>query len=226
MAKINIVVADGNFLVRKGISSIVAANKDLQLVAEAKDTDELREKLTLFPEALLIIDFLSVLPRGNDLKELSSRYPMVKILAITDIQPKVLMAKSFEMGLTSYLLKECDEEEILQAIYSTAKGERFLCGKIVDVMADNNKDFENAPSFVACDGVGVTDRELEIIQLVAEGYANKQIADKLFLSTHTVTTHRKNIMNKLGIANTAGLVLYAVKENLISPNKYLFSSSN
>lgn len=226
MSRIQIIVADNNFLVRKGIASIVAANPSLELVAEAKNESELVEKLDLFPESVLIIDFVCLLERNNDLKLISSNYPKVKILAITEIQPKIIMARSFEMGLTSYLLKECDEEEILQAIYSTARGERFLCGKIVDVMADGNKDFEGAPSFIACDGVDVSDRELEIIQLVAEGYSNKQIADKLFLSMHTITTHRKNIMNKLGIANTAGLVLYAVKENLISPNKYLFSSKN
>ncbi len=226
MPRIEIIVADNNFLVRKGIASIVSSNPELELVAEAKNQNELLDTLSLFPEAVLIIDFVSLLAKNNDLKLISAAYPKVKILAITDIQPKVLMARSFEMGLTSYLLKECDEEEVLQAIHSTARGERFLCGKIVDVMADSNKDFENAPSFRACDGVDVTNRELEIIQLIAEGYSNKQIADKLFLSMHTITTHRKNIMNKLGIANTAGLVLYAVRENLISPNKYLFSSGN
>lgn len=226
MSKIKIIVADANYLVRKGIASIIAGNKDLVLAAEAKSLDELKNQLQLYPESVLILDFITLLPKSSELKQITSAFPFVKILAITDIQPRLLISKSFEMGLTSYLLKECDEEEILQAIYSTARGERFMCGKIVEVLTDEIGDFGNAPSFVACDGLSITERELEIIKLVAEGYSNKQIADKLYLSTHTVTTHRKNIMNKLGIANTAGLVLYAVKENLISPNKYLFSSAN
>lgn len=226
MSKIQVIVADSNYLVRKGIASIVALHKDLDLVAEAKTYEELYSNLKKYPHSVLIIDFLTLFPKNLGLKQITTSFSSLKVLGITDIQPRLLIAKSFENGLTSYLLKECDEEEIIQAIYATAKGERFLCGKIADVMSGSGKDFENAPSFVACDGFAVTERELEIIRYVAEGYSNKQIADKLFLSTHTVTTHRKNIMNKLGIANTAGLVLYAVKENLISPNKYLFSSEN
>jgi DNA-binding CsgD family transcriptional regulator len=65
---------------------------------------------------------------------------------------------------------------------------------------------------------------MEIITLIAEGYTNQEIAEKLFISAHTVNTHRKNIMGKLGINNTAGIVMYAVKSNLVSPNKYLFTT--
>ena len=72
----------------------------------------------------------------------------------------------------------------------------------------------------------ISERELEIIKLIAEGYINKEIADKLFISNHTVNTHRKNIMQKLGINNTAGIVLFAVKEGLVSPNDFLFSSKS
>ena len=74
-----------------------------------------------------------------------------------------------------------------------------------------------------CEPVTVSPRELEVIRLIAEGYTNVQIAEKLFLSTHTVNTHRKNIMQKLGVNNTAAIVMYAVKTQLVSPNKFLFS---
>ncbi|MBL4651877.1 MAG: helix-turn-helix transcriptional regulator, partial [Flavobacteriales bacterium] len=75
----------------------------------------------------------------------------------------------------------------------------------------------------SCAPIKLSKRELEIIAMIADGMTNKDIAQKLFLSTHTVMTHRKNIMNKLGVKNTAGIVIYAVKENVISPNKYLFA---
>jgi DNA-binding CsgD family transcriptional regulator len=71
--------------------------------------------------------------------------------------------------------------------------------------------------------VNISERELEIIKLIAEGYTNVEIAEKLFLSPHTVNTHRKNILQKLGINNTAAIVMYAVKTNLVSPNKFLFA---
>ncbi|MGZ3933249.1 MAG: response regulator transcription factor, partial [Bacteroidia bacterium] len=76
----------------------------------------------------------------------------------------------------------------------------------------------------SCNGVTVTEREIEIVKLIAEGYSNKQIADKLVLSTHTVNTHRKNIMNKLAVNNTAGIVMFAVKNNLLETNHFLFSN--
>ena len=78
----------------------------------------------------------------------------------------------------------------------------------------------------SCDAVTISKREQEIIVLISEGLTNGQIAEKLFLSNHTVNTHRKNILGKLGVKNTAGIVMYAVKANLISPNKFLFSASN
>ncbi|MDP4588684.1 MAG: LuxR C-terminal-related transcriptional regulator, partial [Flavobacteriales bacterium] len=76
---------------------------------------------------------------------------------------------------------------------------------------------------VSCEPVSLSARELEVITLIAEGHTNTQIADKLFLSSHTITTHRKNIMQKLGVNNTAAIVMYAVKSGLVSPNKFLFS---
>jgi DNA-binding CsgD family transcriptional regulator len=76
-----------------------------------------------------------------------------------------------------------------------------------------------------CEAVSITERELEIITLIAEGYTNVEIAEKLFLSPHTVNTHRKNILQKLGVNNTAAIVMYAVKTQLVSPNKFLFSPS-
>jgi DNA-binding CsgD family transcriptional regulator len=77
-----------------------------------------------------------------------------------------------------------------------------------------------------CEPVSISDRELEIIKLIAEGYTNNEIAEKLFLSHHTVNTHRKNILQKLGVNNTASIVMYAVKTQLVSPNKFLFSPVN
>jgi len=111
----------------------------------------------------------------------------------------------------------------MEAIYKTANGEKFMCGKIVsDIL-------ETASSNVAqysCEGLNVSDREMEIIKLIAEGLSNKEVADKLFLSTHTVTTHRKTFLNKLVVNNTSDLVLFALRENLVSPNHFLFSASN
>ena len=99
---------------------------------------------------------------------------------------------------------------------------RFMCGKITSAVLDEK--IGNVTEY-SCEGFNISEREMEIIKLIAEGLSNKEVAEKLFLSAHTVTTHRKNIMNKLGINNTAGLVLFAVRENLVSPNHFLFSAN-
>ena len=78
----------------------------------------------------------------------------------------------------------------------------------------------------SCDPIHLSGRETEVLELIAEGMTNGQVADKLFLSAHTVTTHRKNIMSKLGVNNTAAIVMYAVKTGLVSPNKFLFQAES
>lgn len=225
MGKIKVLVADSNFLSRKGLEYVLNHNNDTELVAEACNTEDLFECLTLHQPHLLIIDFASAPFQLESVMMAVKKLSQLKVLAITAPQSQSVIAKALNGGVISYLLKECDKEEITEAIYKTVKGEKFLCGKIVDILTQEASDKPLA-SVTSCDGIHITDREMEIIKLIAEGHSNKQIADILFLSTHTVTTHRKNIMNKLGVNNTAGLVLYAVKNNIIGPNKFLFSSVN
>src|SRR5205085_6194927 len=107
---------------------------------------------------------------------------------------------------------------------STIKGEKFVCGKIVSYLTAS-PEIVGSNSFIkslGCDGIPVTGREIDIIRGIAEGLSNKLIADKLNLSTHTVNTHRKNIMCKLGVNNTAGVVMFAVKNQLLETNFDLF----
>jgi len=110
------------------------------------------------------------------------------------------------------------------AVEETARGSKFFCGQILETIRKASIDVEDIDfdSF-SCEPIVVSDRENEIITLIAEGLTNIQIAEQLFLSSHTVNTHRKNIMAKLGVKNTAGIVMYAVKTNLVSPNKFLFA---
>lgn len=221
--KIKILIADSSYLTRMGLSFLLSEDKGLELVAEVSNSNELLEKTKLHRPNLIIIDYSTPDFKIDNIQHLVKKYANVKILAITPALSRNIMVKAIELGVTSYLLKDCGKEEIMEAIYKTADGEKFFCGKILDNIINIDKDGGSVLSQVSCDGTNITDRELEIVKLIAEGYSNKEIADKLFLSAHTVTTHRKNIMSKLGVNNTAGLVLYAVRENIIAPNIFLFS---
>lgn len=221
MSKIKIIIADSHFLSRKGLAIVLEENADFVLLSEALSASDLVNQSKFYHPDLIIIDYASANFNLESLQQIVKKYPKTHFLAITDIQSTISFAKAMNSGITSHLLKDCGQDEIIEAIYKTAKGEKFMCGKIASVVLLDKYTVNE----YTCEGLNISDREMEIIKLIAEGLSNKEVADKLFLSTHTVTTHRKNIMNKLGVNNTAGLVLFAVRENLVSPNHFLFASN-
>ena len=223
MAKIKVLIADNSFLIREGLRSIITGSDALRLAGEADTTEVIQEKLCICRPDVLVIDYTSLFFSIDDIRAIHQKFPRLNILAITNPQSRVVISKAIENGVLSHLLKDCGKEEIIEAILATAKGEKFFCGKILDTVL-KEKDVPVSEG-VSCDGVKLSGREVEIIQLVAEGMSNKEIAEKIFLSVHTVTTHRKNIMSKLGVNNTAGLVMFAIRENLIETNKFLFASN-
>jgi two-component system invasion response regulator UvrY len=222
---IKVLVADKNFLSRVGLELLVGELKGFDLVPSVcGDKDDLANQLQLSKPNLLIVDFISLGISNSDLKALAKKYTRTKFLVITELLPKSDLNKILETGITSFLLKDCDRIEILEAINSTIKGEKFVCGKIISLLTAAS-EIVPSNSFIkslGCDGVPVTERETDIIRGIAEGLSNKLIADKLKLSTHTVNTHRKNIMSKLGVNNTAGIVMFAVKNGLLETNFSLY----
>jgi DNA-binding NarL/FixJ family response regulator len=224
---IKVLIADKNFLSRVGLELLVGELKGFELVPTVcGDLQTLESQLMLSKPNLLITDYVSLGISTGELKQLTKRSARTKILAITELLSSSELNKALESGITSYLLKDCDKTEILEAINSTIKGEKFLCGKIVSYLtaAPEIKTNNSFIKSIGCEGVNVTEREVEIIRAIAEGLSNKLIADKLKLSTHTVNTHRKNIMAKLGVNNTAGVVMFAVKNQLLETNFELFEN--
>ena len=222
---IKVLIADKNFLSRIGLEFLVGELNGFELVPTVcGDKHDLISQLQLSKPNLLITDFSSLGIDIEELKTIVKKFPKIKFLVITEMLTKNNLNKVLQSGITSYLLKDCDKTEILEAVNSTIKGEKFICGKIVSYLTAE-KEIVPTNSFIkslGCDGMSVTDREIEIIRGIAEGLSNKLIADKLKLSTHTVNTHRKNIMSKLGVNNTAGVVMFAVKNQLLETNFNLF----
>lgn len=221
----HVILADSNDLVRVGMRAVLNSHGGLQIVGEAKDKEELLDQVKNFGASVILIDYTSpgfdidVIPRVlSDHKE-------VKFLAITPEQSAQTLVDALRSGVRSYVKKDCDLGEIINAVEETWRGNKFFCGQILETIqrASINVDDIDFDSFT-CEPVILSERENEIIILIAEGFTNAQIADQLFLSNHTINTHRKNIMAKLGVKNTAGIVMYAVKTNLVSPNKFLFAA--
>ena len=219
-----IILADSNELIRLGLRAIISSNSSWKIVGEARNNEELQEIIESFGEAVVLIDYsaagfdISVIP-----KILNSN-KNVKFVAVTPEQSAQTLVDALRSGVTSYVKKDCEISEIVNSLEETFNGNKFFCGQILETIQRANIDVNDIDfdSFT-CESVVLSERENEIIILIAEGNTNPQIADQLFLSSHTVNTHRKNIMGKLGVKNTAGIVMYAVKTNLVSPNKFLFA---
>jgi len=217
----SVLIADKNFLTRVGLELLVGELKGFDLVPSVcGDKNDLLSQINLSKPDLVLLDFLSLGLSIADLNALTSKYKKTQFLVFTSIINKNEMKAILNCHINAYLLKECEKSEIMEAINASLNGSKFVCGKILSVLT-SEKEINSTNSYIKtlkCDGLTVSEREIEIIVEISLGLSNKQIADKLHLSTHTVNTHRKNIMLKLGVNNTAGIVMFAVKNQLLATN--------
>lgn len=225
--KMSIIIADSNDLTRVGLRSILSTQASISIVGEASDSDELINQLNSFEVSMVLIDYTSPGFTIDTISKIYNSKKGIKFIAITPEQSAQTLVDALRSGIMSYVKKDCELSEIVNAVLETRKGNKFFCGQILETIQKaqidvNDLDFDS----FTCEAVVLSERENEIIVLIAEGYTNHKIAELLFLSNHTITTHRKNIMSKLGVKNTAGIVMYAVKTNLVSPNKFLFAPSS
>lgn len=221
---IRVVVADSNRLIRIGLGVVLSEEADIEIAGEADSEAVLRELLSQVKVDILLIDFTAPQFSIETIPWVLSEYPHIQVVAITPNQEGETIVNALKAGVKSYVKKDCDLNEIVSSVRDTAKGSKFFCGQILNTIhqVDIDPESEEFDSF-NCEPVKLSEREQEIITLIAEGHTNTTIAEKLFLSPHTVNTHRKNIMQKLGVKNTASIVMYAVKSNLVNVNKFLFS---
>ena len=212
---LTIIVADNSVLMREGFKALMLGTYTVT-INEVTEKTKLLSSLKKNKPQILVIDPVSMQITPTDIAQIKKQFKTLQILAISAILPKEEISSLLNAGITSFLLKECDKQEICDAIDNTEKGTRFLCGQIIDALtADTEAATKTFSKKTSCEGFAISEREIEIIKHIALGLSNKQIAEKLFLSFHTVHTHRKNVMQKLSVNNTAGVVMYAVKNNLL-----------
>lgn len=220
----NLILAESNELLRIGLRTIFK-DVDIQIVGEVSTSDELISQLKSFDADVVLIDYTSegfsidVIPKALTVQ------PNLKFVAITPIQSGQTIIHALKSGVQSHVKKDCSLVEIIDSVKETYKGKKFFCGQILETIHKEGIDVQElSDAEFTCEPIILSVREIEVITLIAEGFTNVEISEQLFLSIHTVNTHRKNIMNKLGVKNTAGIVMYAVKEKYTSPNKFLFAT--
>lgn len=224
MRQVKLLVADHGELALAGLRCVFDDAPGTELVATARDPIAMRALLIRYRPDVVLIDHTSEGFCARDIRDGVKRSPRTRFVAITHEPSPMLLMNAVKAGATSYVKKDCDLQEIRDAVACAAQGQRFFCGKVLEALQRAGHDVER---FVAeplsCGPVLLSERECEIIGLIAEGKSYTRIAEQLHLSSHTVVTHRKNIMQKLGVNSTAAVVLYAVKNGLASPNHFLFN---
>ncbi|MEK8129181.1 response regulator transcription factor [Paenibacillus filicis] len=214
---ITIIVVDDHAVVRSGLTMLLSDKPDLQVIGEASEGDEgIQAALALKPDVVLM-DFS--MPHGKDgltaTVELKKLLPDTSVLILTMHDDDEYLFRAIQAGASGYILKSAPHEELLAAIRSVAAGDAYLyptaTKRLMSEYLDKLKNPENKGTYDS-----LSEREKEVLALVAKGYANKEIAELLVISVKTVETHKSNVMEKLGLKSRPELVKFAMKKGLLN----------
>jgi len=208
---LNILHINDNVLMQSGFRSVLQGG-GITAIDAATNEEEVRDQISVKKYDILVMDPQSGPAFSNGVADkILEEFKEYKFLIISEVENSALTLGFLEKGVEGFLTRECDEGEIKHAVFSIAKGEKFYCNKVLDIVLNKSDQLEEN-----CEPTILSKRENEITALVAKGNTNKEIAEMLCLSPHTVHTHRKNILKKLGINSASELALYALKIGLIA----------
>lgn len=219
---IHIAIADDEALFRRGMRLILEDYPDLQIQFEAENGEVLLQKIkdSADPPEVLLLDLKMPTMDGIEAaKIIREQFPSILIIVVSSHVSKPFILNMIEIGAAGYLGKNADPEEVVETIRTVREKGFCYNNMVMEVIRDNitGKQIPKAHSFNA--PMELTSREQEVLQLICEELTNAEIAQKLFISNRTVEGHRNNLLSKLGCRNTAGLVVYALKYNLVQLSK-------
>ncbi len=211
--KIRIIIADDHTIFRSGLKLLLSSEPAFEVIAEAEDGAQAIELTSqLQPDVLLMDIGMPGINGYEATKEITASNPDVRILVLTMHRSEEYFFKMLDAGASGYVLKGAETEELIHAVQTVARGDAFLYPSMARSLIDR---FIKVQSRQVADDKRLTPREDEILQLIADGYSNNDIAEKLVISPSTVHTHRTNIMQKLGFSKRHELVQYAREQGLI-----------
>lgn len=215
MANINILLADDHDIVRDGIKSLLEDEIGFQIAAESSNGKEALEVCREQDIDLIIMDINMPEMTGIEATEkIKEEFPDIKILALTMMDEDQHIRDMIKAGASGYILKSSDRAELVDAIKTILDGRHYFSNDAThSVMMDLVKGTSKEQRAAVPDEI--TARELEILELIVKEHTNQEIAEKLYISPRTVDAHRRNLLQKTGAKNTAGLVTYAFKHNLV-----------
>lgn len=218
MAEIRVLIADDHAMVREGIRMILAAEPDIKVVGEAADGVQAIEQIRLLSPDVVLMDI--AMPGLGGLEatiEARKSNPGTRILVLSQYDNKEYVFRFLKAGASGYILKSAAGKELVSAIRSVYEGGSILDPAVAAAVIEGyvrGEPDEGEKTYEE-----LSDREKQVLKLVAEGYTSKQIGDALFVSVKTVMAHRANIMEKLNIHNRTDLIKYAISKGLINVPK-------
>ena len=207
MDKIKIIVVDDHPMVIEGMKAMLNQINFLDLCATASNAFDALEKIQEYHPDMVITDINMPEITGIEFtSKLKKEFPKIKVIGMSTFNERSYISQMIQNGADGFLVKSASKEEIEEAIHSVMDGKMYLSVD-VNMNTQEKKDLKNQPI--------LTRREKEILVLIADGFTNPQIAEKLFISLHTVDTHRKNLLSKFEINNSASLIKLATKYGMI-----------
>ncbi len=214
--KLQIVLADDHTILREGLRALLSADPNFEIVGEAGNGREAVRCVEKLGPDLLLMDLSMPRMSGMDaISEIKKRYPETKIIALTVHKTEEYLLSTLQAGVDGYVLKDATHDELVMAIHSVMAGKPYLSPgisyKVIEGYLEGKENSLSVSSWQR-----LSQREREVLKLIAEGYKNKEIAEDLCISLKTVEKHRANLMKKLDLHNAAGLTVYAVERGLVS----------
>lgn len=209
---IKIIVADDHQMFIDGIKSLLAGYEEIKIVAEANTGIEVLDALLKYETDVVLLDIN--MPKMNGLetmRRIRKDFPDVQVIMLTMYNTQEHIAQVIAAGAKGYILKNTGKEELINSINTVFKGETFFSKDVTDKVMESIRNHGNIPE----GEIRLSKREIEILKLVAQENTTKEIAKKLFISENTVETHRKNILSKTNVRNTAGLIKYALQNGIL-----------
>lgn len=206
-----IIIADDHDLFVEGLSGLLAKQPDVELLGQARDGIQAVEQTSLLKPDIILMDI--AMPRMSGIKasqQIRSKFPDVKILILSMHNSRELISESLKAGANGYILKDCTSEELYEAVKSVMQGYFYIArASMTIVVEDYMRLLEAEEKIAPCP---LSEREAEVLRLIAEGKNTKEIAGDLMISKNTVDAHRRHIMDKTGCNSIAGLIRYAIRE--------------
>jgi len=213
---VKIIIADDHQLVLDGLKALIKDVPEFELIAEANNGQEVLDMLKNITVDVVLIDIdMPVLNGIETTRKLTETYPKVKMLALTMHNEKAMINTMLEAGASGYILKNADREELVGAIKKVAAGQQYFSSDVTLALLSKQSNKPSSAAIAIEPLIPLTQRETEILKLIAEGLSNTQIGEKLYISPRTVDTHRTNLMRKLNVSNIAGLIRYAINNGLV-----------